>query len=167
MDEIKITLETLYDFLRNEKKREELQPLMESFYDDVAAYILEKKNLLKGDEDDDELFAAKEKRQLQNELRSIKRIVKELYEKREQKLFEIALNRSRTGSDIIDTSAMLPVEKEFYEMLLVNLDSYRVRVLNAIFKGRKKPEEGKQRIKFIRPCPSFVWKDLQTYGPFE
>ena len=48
MEEIKITLETLYDILRNEKKREDLQKLNQTFFLDVVSYLKEKKILLNG-----------------------------------------------------------------------------------------------------------------------
>lgn len=214
MEEIRIALETLYDILRNEKKREELQRLNESFFFDVTNYLKEKKKLLESKKDEDDLFAAGEREKLEYELRSIKKILKEAYEKREKKIIETALNRSRTKSDLIDTSAMLREEKELYEQLVKLLDGYREGILMSLFKGEvpffKRPEvkvgwpeaerglsqeetaeeeragkekggeeksEGKKetgeerplmkRIRFIHAVPSFVWKDLKEYGPFE
>ncbi len=174
--------------------------------------------------DDDDLFAAGEREKLGHELRSIKRILKESYEKREKKIINIALNKSRTKSDIIDLSAMLKEEKDFYEQLIKLLDGYRNGILMSLFKGEvpffQKPnidsksfstgevlnptessnfrtssevkaiipenEDNKtstyteskneekteekpelKKIRFIHPVPSFVWKDLKDYGPFE
>ena len=37
---IRITLETLYDIFRNEKKREDLQKLEDTFFIDVIGYLL-------------------------------------------------------------------------------------------------------------------------------
>ena len=42
MENIKITLETLYDILINEKKKEDLQKLEGTFYIDVVEYLREK-----------------------------------------------------------------------------------------------------------------------------
>ncbi|MBT3835656.1 DNA replication complex GINS family protein [Candidatus Woesearchaeota archaeon] len=201
-EEIKITLETLYDFLRNEKKREDLQKLESTFYVDVVSYVREKKSLLADQKDSDNPFATGEKEKLEYELRSIKRILKEIHEKREKKIIDIALNRSRTGSNIIDTSSMLREEKVFYTKLLANLDIYRHGVLLKLFQGElpdlgmdhpqinievPKPvvkeevtsqpnesatpeetsSEEKHKIKFLHAVPSFVWKDMKVYGPFE
>ncbi len=135
MEEIKITLETLYDILRNEKQREDLQQLNDTFFVDVVSYLKEKKKLLESKQDEDDLFAAGEREKLEYELRSIKRILKEVYEKREKKIIDIAMNKSRTGSDIIDTSALLQEEKEFYDLLLGLLDGYRKGVLLNLFRG--------------------------------
>ncbi len=217
MEEITITLETLYDILRNEKKREDLQKLNESFFLDVVGYLREKQSFLENQKDVDNPFASGEKEKLEYELRSIKRILKEIYEKREKKIIDIALNRSRTGSDIIDTSSMLREEKDFYQRILNILDGFRRGVLLNLFHNqlpdlsnfdpnkinlslRKFPEinshqleeklllndeesstiENKSnesnlkkenipkiKIKFINPVPSFVWKDMKVYGPFD
>ncbi len=234
MDSIKITLENLYDILRNEKKREELQKLEDSFFLDVATYVREKQAYLEQKKDDDNLFASGERDKLDYEVRSIKRILKEIYEKREKKIIEIALNRSRTGSDIIDTGSMLREEKEFYKRILKTLDGFRESILLKMFKGnlpdlpendarkedfkvketlkvkesptftkfegappmpaeddeedsetneenkvslenkedsdseeKKKEEVVKTKIKFLHPVPSFVWKDMKVYGPFD
>jgi DNA replication initiation complex subunit (GINS family) len=218
MEEIKITLETLYDILRNEKKREDLQKLERTFFQDVVTYLKDKIAFLEQRKSEKDIFSSGERDKLEYELRSIRRILKEIYEKREKKIIDIALNRSRTGSDIIDTGAMLAEEKEFYGKLLASLDYYRHGILFCLFKGEmptllfgeckpeikpaikpeiktelkpevqpetktveqrsliepevKKPEEKstievkRTRIKFIKPLPSFVWKDMKVYGPF-
>lgn len=193
MADIKITLETLYDILRNEKKREDLQKIEATFFLDVVSYLREKQALLESKQKSTEVFAIGERDKLEYELRSIKRILKEIYEKREKKILDIALNRSRTGSDIIDTSAMLFEEKEFYQRLLFTLNLFREGILMNMFNGKfpelhgepkvltekkdvppaaeekasSEDEAGMTRIRFIHPTPSFVWKDMKVYGPFD
>ena len=238
MDNIKITLETLYDILRNEKKREDLQKLESTFFIDVISYMREKQAFLATKKDVDDLFASGEKDKLEYEIRSIKRILKEIYEKREKKILDIALNRSRTGSEIIDTSSMLREEKEFYERILDTLDKFRQGIIMNLFKGElpslldlsrvcfevekpvvkeevklsqvqekkleqatlpaedsleteetsesEEPEEETTepnesedeetetpepqeltKIKMIKAMPSFIWKDMKEYGPYE
>lgn len=136
MSTINITLETLYDVLRNEKKNEELQELSKTFYLDVVAYMREKKALLESRKDEDELFATSERKKLEYEMRSIKRILKEIYEKREKKIIAIALNKSRTGSEIIDTSSMLTEEKEFFKEIVEHFDIYRRGVLLHLWRAK-------------------------------
>ncbi len=201
MESIRVTLETLYDILRNEKKREDLQKLEDTFFIDVVGYLREKKALLESQERSTDIFAAGEREKLEYELRSIKRILKEIYEKREKKIIDIALNRSRTGSDIIDTSAMLREEREWYQDILQTMDHYRRSILLRLFNGElpkvmtgslktpseediatvvKNPakhnptitapeqqEQDRTKIRFIRPTPCFVWKDMKKYGPYD
>ncbi len=210
MENIKITLETLYDILRNEKKREELQKLESTFYQDVVDYLKDKIAFLEKRSNEHDLFASGEKDKLEYELRSIRRILKEIYEKREKKIIDVSLNKSRTGSDIIDTGSMLPEEREFYNRTLKNLDEFRRGILLNLFKAEMPsvggafspavfkvsayldepvakptpvipeleesmvetqpqpvPEVKKTKIKFLHPLPSFVWKDMKVYGPYE
>ncbi|MBT3814253.1 DNA replication complex GINS family protein [Candidatus Woesearchaeota archaeon] len=231
MEDIKITLETLYDILRNEKKKEELQTLEETFFADVVSYLKEKKMFLDLKKDDDDPFASGEKDKLEYEIRSIKRILKEIYEKREKKILDIALNKSRTGSEIIDAGSMLKEEKDFYKKVLDILDLHRKGIILNLFQGKlpqlfdsevkespadqkltdvkvevektsgptvetskvtssnateettgsedatettENPEETTSKIeielmkiKMVKPMPSFVWKDMKVYGPYE
>ncbi len=190
VDEIKVTLETLYDILRNEKKREDLQQLDEAFYLNVVTYLREKRVILEQSKQQDNIFAAGDKEKTEYELRSIRRILREIYEKREKKIIDIALNKSKTGSEIIDTSAMLREEKEFYEHILGNLDKYRSGVLQNLLTGELPSFSGNSpsffnpppkptvaapfissgeavRIKFVHATPKFIWKDMKTYGPFD
>jgi len=185
---IRITLETLYDIFRNEKKREDLQKLEDTFFIDVIGYLREKKALLESQAKSTDVFAIGEREKLEYELRSIRRILKEIYEKREKKIIDIALNKSRTGSDIIDTSAMLREEKELYQELLDKMNQFRREVFLRLLQGEMprglspkpavmdgpdvQPEmaEGERdmtKIRFLRPTPSFVWKDLKKYGPYD
>jgi len=130
MVNIRITYETLFDLLRREKNREELQRLDKDFYEQVLAYLKEKKEALskKGDE----LFVSAEREKLKIQFQNIRRIIKELYERREKKIINMAMTRARTGSDVIDTSNLLLSEKEFFEEQVRLLSKYKEEVLNKI-----------------------------------
>ena len=147
MVDIRITYETLFDLLRREKNREELQRLDKDFYEQVLAYLKEKKEALskKGDE----LFVSAEREKLKIQFQNIRRIIKELYERREKKIINMAMSKARTGSDVIDTSNLLPSEKKFFEEQVDLLTKYKDSVLDAIlhlkeFNNGKKEEEKKQ-----------------------
>lgn len=222
MESIKITLETLYDILRNEKKRDDLQKLEDTFYLDIVGYLKEKTALLNAKRIDINILAAGERDKIDYEIRSIQRILKDIYEKREKKIIEIALNKSHTSSDLIDTSSMLREEKLFYQQILNNLDSFRRGILMKIHRCEfpdllsmtkdtsafgtnftislpaqeaqapiakfetseeanedtenqetitpvpgSVPKQNLTKIKFIRPTPKFIWKDMKEYGPFD
>ena len=59
--EINITYETLFDLLRREKGREELQDLGETFSQDVVSYLEEKRKILTEDKETLGTFSAEEK----------------------------------------------------------------------------------------------------------
>jgi len=147
--DIKITYETLFEILRREKSREELQKLDENFFSNIVDYLKEKEEFAVKGKSNPDLFSFEDEKKSDNQLLNIKRIIKELYERREKKIINIALNKSKTSSNLIDTSALLPEEKLMFEELIKNLDKYRLGILNNILqnklpnlKGERLREEG-------------------------
>ena len=137
--EINITYETLFELLRREKNREELQKLDNNFFLDVVDYLKDKKSAL--DIPKNDIFAAEERRKAENQLENIKNILKEIYEKRERKIMNMALDMSRTSvgilnSEIIDTSNMLKEEKLLFDCLVQNLNNIRQGVLFNILEAK-------------------------------
>jgi DNA replication factor GINS len=190
--EINITYETLFELLRREKNREELQKLDKTFFPDIVNYLKEKESAFEQLRQKQDLFAAEEKKKAEKQLENIKKILKELYEKREKKIIEMSLDASRTNS-AIDTSAMLNEEKMLYENAFSLLNKFRENVLLNLQHANlpeikkesltpeikieekteiKEPEPTKiesnaQMVKFVHAVPSFVGPDLKEYGPFE
>jgi len=185
--ELKITLERLYDINRNEKKSADLQVLDQNYLSDVQLYMKQKLAELQERKGSDNMFAMSGMDKMERELRSIQRTIREIYERREKKIIDMALNRSRTQSDIIDTSGMLQKETEFYQSVLGSLDQYRNEILRPIFTSESTfdrveveeiieesetaqiPEDSEMgvTVKFLASIPQFIWKDLKEYGPFE
>ena len=60
MAETNLTYESLYDILRRERARQELQKLNNSFYDEVNNYIKDKINALESQRQKSSIFAQKE-----------------------------------------------------------------------------------------------------------
>ena len=175
-----ITYETLYELLRLEKYRKELQKLDDNFFTNVAKYIDEKKSILHSQESKDSVFAAQNIEKTRKQLENIQKILKELYEKRESKILQIALFCSRTKTTLQDQSILLEEEKKMYQHLVEELDSFRTGIQNRLLEG-KKPElktqtkdiktqaqDSKNKlVKFIQAVPQFMAEDMNTYGPFE
>ncbi len=182
--EIAVTFETLFELLRREKDREELQKLNDFFFRDVVAYLKEKNQILEGREQT-ELFSAEEKIKTEKELVNIKKIIKELYERREKKIVRMAVDKSRAKSAIIDTSAFLKEEKQLFGLLVALLEKGRESIVNHILEGRlpaateekseesakpvESPKEKKSTmlVRFLHSVPRFVGPALEEYGPFE
>jgi hypothetical protein len=104
----------------------------------------------------------------------------------------MSLDKSRTGSDLIDTSCLLNSEKDFFEALQKVLDGYRSNVLLKVLnvQALEKVEESKEiektveepkvektevskeekSTKFLRfkhAVPKFVGTEGEEFGPFE
>lgn len=182
--EVIITYESLYELLRREKSRPELQQLNEDFFKDILKYLEDKKAILNSQEKKDSIFnleVEKTKKQLEN----IKKIIKDLYERREFKIIQLATISSRTKNDNYNLNAFLPEEKTIYAELIKCLDISRDNILTNILNYKlpsktrhveelkpkvinmdSKKEENKL-IRILNPLPKFIGTDLEVYGPFD
>ena len=138
--EINITYETLFDFLRREKSREELQDLGKTFSQDVVNYLEEKRKILTEDKGTLDTFSAEEKEKTKVQLENIKKILRELYERREKKILSIALYKSREPSTLVNTSVMVEYEGDFFNKTVELLNKYRGEILMSMLYDRPKQE---------------------------
>lgn len=178
MSEI-ITYEILYETLRKEKYKKELQPIEKDFFNKVSEYIKEKQEILKAQQEKDTLFSnqiQKTRKQIEN----TQKILKELYERRESKIIQLAMFVSRTGTETVETAEMLEEEQEFYKKTIKSLNYYRENILHSLIKGdygkTDKPKEIKTQdspqntlktVRILQQIPKFVGEDMTHYGPFE
>ncbi|MFH1072757.1 MAG: hypothetical protein V1743_04985 [Nanoarchaeota archaeon] len=151
MAEIKITYETLFDILRREKSREELQKLEPDFFSEVLTYLKEKTAILEQEPGQMELFAAKERDKTRIQMQNIRKILKELFEKRENKIIKICLDKVRTGSELLGTGAMLDEEKQFFAELEHLLSLNRKSILDNLISVRMPEYPGKPTIAPAKP----------------
>ena len=187
--EMNITYETLFELLRIEKNRDDLQELPSAFFEDVLAYLREKQQVLDESKAKEDLFSATEREKVTTEMANIRKILRELYERREKKIINMALNKSRTRSNIIDTSKLLGEEGKLFSNLVGTLDRFREGIIFSVLDFRQpfvddkavveeKKEEEKQEekisapkdtklVRFLHPVPKFIGKELEVYGPFE
>ena len=182
--EVIITYETLFELLKREKERADLQKLEPAFFSDTITYIKDKNKILEAKSDS--VFAPEERKKTERQLENIYKILKEIYERREKKIIQLALDKSRTKSNLIDTSTLLKEEKVFFDAITDLLDNYREAILLAILNEKmpfmqalesKKPSEAfksalelkkpTRLIRFMYHVPKFVGTELEEYGPFE
>lgn len=133
MSEIKITYETLFDLLRRERNREELQTLDETFFADVLAYMSEKKALLDQLHSSGEYISSEGER-AKIQFQNIKKILKELYDRREKKIVLLAVSAVKIGSDFVDKKSFLPEEKHLFDKLLHILSVFRTDILDNLLR---------------------------------
>ena len=184
VQEVVITYETLYELLKRERERTDLQKLEPTFFSDTINYIKDKKKIL--DAKSDSVFALEERKKTDRQLDNIYKIVRELYERREKKIISLALDKSRTKSNLIDTTVLLKEERVLFDALGNLLDSYREAILHTVLSEKmpfmqpiedKKPSaafnhEPEQKkptklVRFTHQVPKFVGPELEEYGPFD
>jgi DNA replication initiation complex subunit (GINS family) len=183
--EVKVTYETLFEILKREKDSADLQKLEPAFFDNFVEYLNEKKDLLNKD---DALFSYDEKKKVEKQIDNARRLIKEIYERREKKILGIALIKSRTKSHVIDTSALMENEKKFLEDVERILNTYRENIIFSILQGKqilqRKAEDkvtkeeindvdkpggdiqNTKLVRFLHSVPKFVGTQLEEYGPF-
>lgn len=169
-----ITYETIYENLRKEKYQQELQKLSKTFFQDVINYLKEKESLLKMQEEKGNFPKEIENNKKQTE--NLKKILKELYERRETKIIQMALLSSR-GNENFDLSMMLPEEKLLFNDFKKTFSHYKEEILNKLLSQKipeikpkdiniEKPNSTKL-VRFLQTLPKFMGNDLNIYGPFE
>ncbi len=176
-----LTFEALFELLRKEKINPELQKLDEDFFNKTVQYLQEKTAILETEQKTDSIFSSDAKK-TQLQLENAKKIIKEFYEKRENKIINLAMLSSR--ANIKETGLnLLPEERKFYKEVLEILNKYRDGIMNNILSAQKvsvkKTEPPKdiktdqnqssesKMVRFLHPVPRFVADDLNIYGPFE
>ena len=137
MSNITITYDVLYEILRLEKTRKELQELDKDFFTNLIAYIKEKHTILETQQKENNIFS-KEFEKTQKQIQNIKKMLKELYERRESKIIQLALYSSRTQNKP-DNNLLLQEEKEMLKSITQNLNNYRRDILYNLLKS-KTPE---------------------------
>jgi DNA replication initiation complex subunit (GINS family) len=131
MADIIITYETLFDILRKEKSRQDLQQLPEDFYGQAVAYVRKKRAEVEAAGG----FGSPAAQRPLVQFRNVQKILRELYERRERKIVEMALNRARTESNIVDVAPLLSQERGLYEEATRLLSSCKQELLEPTLKG--------------------------------
>ncbi len=188
MSEI-ITYEILYELLRKEKFEKDLQNIDPNFFQTVVKYLEEKEAILESQKKKDSLFS-KESEKTQKQLENVRKILREIYEKREGKIVQYGLLSSRFNEN--KPGNMLDEENKLYNELKIILNKYRKGILEnlvskklpaieePILTPQKKIEDMKETekeqkdvelkikmVRFLGAVPQFIGDDLILYGPFE
>lgn len=182
---IDVTYDNLFEFLVREKSRAELQKLEQDFFNSIAEFLKEKKAALSRNKLD--AFSEDEREKTEKQIRNFQKLLRELYEKREKKIVELAVIKARSSDAAIDTSAMLGSEKQLFGELAGMLTSFRDNVLARAANGEAQQASGAAEakptsdmmdgieapevkdgklVRFTHEVPRFIGKELEVYGPF-
>ena len=112
-----ISYETIFDILRRERSTDSLQKLEDSFYSNVLKYIGEKSVV--GE---------------QELLFNVKKMLKEIYERREKKIVSIAVDKCRLGMESMNIANILREERAVYDQVAEVLQTGRKNILDMLLK---------------------------------
>ncbi len=118
---MEISYALLYDLVRKERASAELQELQASFYEDTQDFLSTLQKTA-----DEERYTGSDAALLQ--LANTRKLVKELYDRREQKILLLAQNRARTNSALVDSPNLLARERALFERIIVILSEARTGV---------------------------------------
>jgi DNA replication initiation complex subunit (GINS family) len=191
MVEVNITYETLFDLLRRERSRNELQELEKTFYDDVKTYLNEKEAMLKSE--DKKFTSRAEQEKIKIQIKNARKIIKELYETREKKILHLAESKVKSDGLLMKTSSLLDKEKDLFDETVTLLKKYKLDILSKIVdleqdyaesrlrleskaetsqdisfeeKAKQKSQSDEIKITLNTSLPKFVGLDQKIYGPF-
>jgi len=123
MAEEVVTFDLIRRIQREEQRAPKLTRLPENFYANVAAYVTQKKKLQEGKEKEDKRSAL--------EIKSIEMLIEDIFNRRERKIINTAINSARTG---IPPENMTEEEQAFYDGLLAYIKGRREAILQNILK---------------------------------
>ncbi|NTV22906.1 MAG: DNA replication complex GINS family protein [Nanoarchaeota archaeon] len=127
-----ITYELIYELVRKEKTSDDIQAISPDTYKKIVSYLRTKLEIYK-------LESAKETAEAENvklQIQSARKLVKELYERRERKILQLAVNRSRTKSETVSTVGLLPEEIPIFEQTTLLLDQFRASLLLPVINAK-------------------------------
>lgn len=178
--EVVFTYEALYELLRREKSREELQKIELTFFNDVLNYLKDKQTAFDESLAKNDVFSQGEREKIGVQLGNAKRLLRDLYDIRERKILTMAINHCRTKTHFVDSTNLLPEESLMFQSTCTILSQHRSGVLQKLCDLRKPellpcilpvPEieknESKKQIKFLESVESFAGEELEMYGPYE
>jgi len=130
MAETQITYEQLFDALRRERSRDELQKLDDGFYRDARIFVAAKRDAMLADNAGGYGGLASQRASI--EYQNARRNIRELYDRRERKILTLALHRARTDGAVVDTGALLAEERVFFDAVVELLVQTREQVFTAV-----------------------------------
>ncbi len=146
-----ITFELIRRIQREEQRSPKLTKIPENFYTAVLAYIQQKKQLTE-----------KEDRKNVLEIKNIERLIEDIFDRRERKVVNAAVNAARTN---IQPENMVEEEKDFFDLVTTSIRQRREKNLRKILVQEK--GEQANLIVFKDEVPEFVGSDMKNYGPFK
>lgn len=152
MEEETVTFEIIRKVQREEQRSPKLTKLPEGFYEGVVKYLERKRETAKRLED----------RKVSIEIKNVERLVEDIFNRRERKIVNFAINSARTG---LPVENLTEEEKKLFDEILKLLKKRRDSFFEMV---KKTGEEAHgEIIMFKEDVPEFVGSDGKTYGPFK
>ncbi len=144
-----ITFELIRKIQTEEQNLPKLTKLPENFYNAISAYLEQKKQL-----------ALKDDKRTVLETKNVKRLVEDIFNRRERKILNASIVSARTN---IQPENLTEEEKGFYNSIVDMVKQRRDDKLQELLAEDRNESS---LIMFKEDAPEFVGSDLKNYGPF-
>jgi DNA replication factor GINS len=147
-EEETITFELIRKIQREEQRIPKLTELPDGFYNNVKAYLERKRGVTN--------------RKIVFEIKNVERLVEDMFNRRERKIFNLAMIAARTD---IPPENLTEEEREFFDQIVSIIKARREDILDPLL--TKEPDEKTELVIFKEDVPAFVGSDMKDYGPFK
>jgi len=149
-----ISFDLIRRIQREEQRVPKLTKLPEGFYDAVRVYLHNKRET--------------DNRKSGLETKQVERLAEDIYNRRERKIFNIALIAARTR---IPPENLTEEETAFFDQVVYLVKDRRQRILDTLVtqdtSGTGGSMENLGLVVFKEEVPAFVGADMRSYGPFK
>ncbi len=187
--------EQLFDLLRREKTREDLQEISKGFYTDLVSFLDNQQELIKVKEAQHSLVENLPLEKEKLESRNMRKILNEIVDRRQKKIILLALSRARMPSTIINYEVFSGEEKELFDNSVTSFRSFKDNLGKSVLGDKivyetkkesvilepitvEKPNEevntesvvikpDKVKVKFLSSMPNFYGPKKEILGPYE
>ena len=142
-----ITFDLIRKIQREEQRIPKLSKLPAEFYNSVRSYLNRKRNV--------------SNRKTALEVKNVERLVEDIFNRRERKIFNLALIAARTN---IPPENLSDEEREFFDQIVYTVKTRRGEILDPML--LKEPAEQTGLVMFKEDVQAFVGADMKNYGPF-
>lgn len=156
-----ITYNDIYDAARKERSSEQLQKLPDTFLEDVASYLKEKKDLASRQDDIFSENGLKTKKQLENAIT----LFRELILRRRKKILNLVLISPETGVPRDELDNFFIFERNLFDDLIKCLEISE-RQFDEIFNRYTNEAMKNEKICFLEDTEEFVDLEGNNLGPF-
>ena len=150
MPEETITFELIRKIQLDEQKATTLTRLPTNFFNAVSNYLEQKKKLVAGDDRKGAL-----------EMKSIERLIEDIFNRRERKILNAAIIAARSG---LPPENLGEEEKPFYNSIVALVKNRRGDLLKSLLTSKT---EILPMVVFKEDISEFLGIDEKTYGPFK
>ena len=126
-----ISYAQLFDLLRKEKTKEDLQVIEKTFYKDRFSILNKRETDVRVKEMQHSLVINPDLEKQKIELRNIKKLLNELLDRRQKKIILLALTRTRIPSTIINNEAFSEEEKDLFEETVKLFRTFKQNVVSV------------------------------------